>query len=231
MAEATAKLNIYQKLAKIRELADAVRKSKKGFNYTYADITDILAKVRAGMKNNGVSLIPHFVPNTMSVEPVTTINTKVDRAGNVNDITTTEMLFRAEMIWTWVNDENPEEHIDVPWIITGSQADPSQAMGSGLTYTQRQFLTAYFQIPQSDQDVDAIRSKQREAEHAEDKAIAEKLNGEIDSLVKMYLADKPDERDNVMKIVSRYKKGGNYFAITDPELSAKLLEELKTKLN
>ena len=38
MAETEERLNIYQKLARIRELADAVQKSRKGFNYTYADI-------------------------------------------------------------------------------------------------------------------------------------------------------------------------------------------------
>lgn len=230
MAKETETLNIYQKLARIRELADAVQKSRKGFNYTYADITDILAKVRAGMKNYGVSLIPHFVPNSMTVEPITTVNTKVDRTGKANDITATEMLFRAEMVWTWVNDENPTERIEIPWIVTGSQADPSQAMGSGLTYTQRQFLTAYFQIPQSDQDVDAIRSKQREAEHAEDRAIAEKLIQEVDSIVKAYVAAHPDERENVKKLITRYEKKSNYFAIHDPELAGRLLEEVRAKL-
>lgn len=229
MAEAEA-LNIYQKLAKIRDLADAVQKSRKGFNYTYADITDILAKVRAGMKNYHVSLIPRIMAGTATVEPITTINTKVDRTGNARDITATEMLFKAEMIWTWVNDENPKDSIDVPWVITGSQADPSQAMGSGMTYTMRQFLTAYFQIPQSDQDVDAIRSKQREAEHAEDRAIAEQIVREIDGIVRPYVADHEEDRDKVMKLLSRHIKGGNYMKITDPEIAAKLLEELKAKL-
>ena len=230
MAETKERLNIYQKLARIREIADAVKRSKRGFNYTYADITDILAKVRAGEKNYGVSLIPLISSGTMSVEPLVTVNTKTDKAGNTYDQTTTEMLFRAEMTWRWVNDENPSEFLDVPWIVTGAQADPSQAFGSGMTYTQRQFLTAFFQIPQSDQDPDAIRTKQREAEHAEDRAIAESIAHEIDKLVQPYVAENPENRDKAMKIITRYIKGGNYFKITDPDVAAKLLEELKSKL-
>lgn len=45
-----------------------------------------------------------------------------------------------------MNDDNPEERIEVPWFIAGSQADPAQAVGSGLTYGLRQFLMQSFQI-------------------------------------------------------------------------------------
>ena len=51
---AEEKLNLIQKLAKIRSIADVVSKDKKGYNYTYADITSILAKITAGMKKYGV---------------------------------------------------------------------------------------------------------------------------------------------------------------------------------
>ncbi|MCD8376211.1 MAG: ERF family protein [Oscillospiraceae bacterium] len=139
----TVRLNLYQKLAKIRAISDAVVKELRGFNYTYSDITAILAKVTAGMKKYGVSLIPSIVPGTASVEQVTLVNTKTTKAGEIYDATTTETQVSAEMVYRWVNDEDPEEYIDVPWFVVGSQADPSQAMGSGLTYTLRQFLTNY----------------------------------------------------------------------------------------
>ena len=51
------KLNLIQKLAKIRSISDVAKKDKKGFNYTYTDITEILAKVTAGMKKYNVSLL------------------------------------------------------------------------------------------------------------------------------------------------------------------------------
>lgn len=40
----TETLNLMQKLAKIRAISDVVAKEKRGYNYSYADITSILAK-------------------------------------------------------------------------------------------------------------------------------------------------------------------------------------------
>lgn len=220
-------LNLIQKLAKIREIADVVAKSKKGYNYKYSDITEILAKIRGGMAKQRVSLIPSIVSGTMEVAPVTTVNTKSDRAGNTYDQTATEMLFKAEMVFKWVNDDNPDDFIEVPWIVTGSQADPSQAMGSALTYCTRYFLTNYFQIAQTDNDVDSYRSKQKEAEHAEDIAIAEGIISTVDSLVKSFVSVHVDKRDDLVKLVSKYAKGGNYNLIKEPTLASKLLEEVQ----
>ena len=226
MAEVVG-MNLVQKLAKIREMSDVVQKSKKGFNYRYADITDILAKITSGMKKYGVSLMPSIVPGTSNVSQVVSVNTKVDKTGKPFDSTTTEMLVTADMVFKWVDNDNPADTIEVPWVLTGQQGDPSQALGSSLTYTTRQFLTAFFQIAQSDSDVDAYRSKQKEAEVAEDKAVAEAIISEFDRLCKTFLADNQNKSDEVKKFIGKYVKGSNYFSITEPTLAAKLLGDFK----
>lgn len=218
-------MNLYQKLSKIRALSDVAQKSRKGYGYTYTDIVAILANVTAGMKKYGVSLIPSIVPGTAQVSQNIVVNTKMDKTGKSYENKTTEMLFTAEMVFKWVNDDNPEEFIEVPWYITGAQSDPSQALGSGMTYTMRQFLTSYFQIAQSDSDVDEYRSKQKEAEVAESKAVAEEIIANFDTLLKTYLADHADMKDKVVKFISKFAKNGNYFAIKEPNLAAKLLED------
>lgn len=124
---AEEQMNLVQKLAKIRAISDVVSKEKRGYNYTYADITTILAKITAGMKKYGVSLIPQIVPGTSHVEQNVVTNTKFDKTGKAYDNTTTEMLVTADMVFRWINDENPDEFIEVPWFVTGSQSDPSQA--------------------------------------------------------------------------------------------------------
>jgi len=218
-------MNIYQKLAKIRGISDVVSKEKKGFNYTYADITTILAKITAGMKKYGVSLIPSIVPNTTEVSKNVVVNTKFDKAGKIYDSTTTEMLVKADMIFKWVNDDNPEDFIEVPWVITGSQGDPSQALGASLTYCTRYFLTNYFQIAQADSDVDDYRSKQKAAEASEDVAIAHEIIQKFDVDVKKYLADNPDKSEEIKKFIGRFVKNSNYLTIKEPALAAKLLED------
>lgn len=229
---ADAKLNLVQKLAKIRAISDVVSKEKRGYNYTYADITTILANITAGMKKYGVSLIPSVVPGTSEVVQNVVVNTKFDKTGKAYDNTVTEMLVKAEMVFKWVNDEDPTDTIEVPWFVTGSQTDPSQAFGSGLTYCTRYFLCNYFQIAQSDSDVDTYRSKQKAAEASEDKAIAEGIIEQFDVILKQFLADNPTKTDEVKKFISKFAKNANYLAIKEPALASKLLEDFKnTYLN
>lgn len=223
------KMSLIKKLANIRAIAEVVKKDKKGFNYSYTDITEILAKVTAGMKKYGVSLIPSIVPGTSEITQNVVHNTKFDKSGNTYDQTVTEMLFKAEMIFKWIDDENTADFIEVPWVVTGSQGDPSQALGSGLTYCTRYFLCNFFQIAQPETDVDAYRSKQKAAEESEDTAAAKGIVEEFDKILRNYLADNADQSETVKKFISRFAKNANYLAIKDPALAAKLLEEFKKK--
>ena len=222
-------LNLVQKLAKIRAISDAVSKDKRGYNYKYADITSILAKVTAGMKKYNVSLMPGIVPGTADVQQSTIVNTKFDKTGKPYEQTSTEMLVKADMVLKWVNDDDPNDYIDVPWVVTGSQSDPSQALGSGLTYCTRYFLCNFFQIAKPETDVDEYRSKQKEAEKSEDNARAEDIIGEFDKVVRQFLSDNPDQSDEVKKFISKYAKGGNYFAIKEPALASNLLSSFNEK--
>lgn len=87
---AEEQLNLIQKLARIRSIADVVSKEKRGYNYSYADITTILAKITTGMKKYEVSLIPQIVPGTSHVEQSKITTTKFDKTGKSYDSTTTE---------------------------------------------------------------------------------------------------------------------------------------------
>lgn len=224
----TKQLNLYQKLAKIRMIADVAAKDKRGFNYSYADITQILAKVTAGMNRYGVSLLPGIVHESFDVQKVEIHNTKFTKNGEMYDDTSTEMLVKADMEFKWVNNDNPEEFIVVPWALTGMQSDPSQATGSGLTYCTRYFLSNYFQIAQKDvKDVDDYRSKQKEAEMAEKKAVSAAIIEEFDLLLKKFLSDNQEKADEVKKFIVKYIKSGNYFNIVEPEIASKLLNDFK----
>lgn len=223
------KLNLIQKLAKIRAMSDVVVKSKKGYNYSYSDISDILANITAGMKKYGVSLIPGIVPGTADVSQNVVVNTKMAKDGNAYDQTTTEMLVRADMVFTWVNDENPADKIEVPWFVTGSQTDPSQAFGSGLTYCTRYFLTSYFNIAQTNADVDAYRSKQKIASDKEDKMIAAEIISLFDTKIKAFLSGNPDRKAEAVEFIKRYVKDANYFAITDPNTASRLMGDFEEK--
>ena len=57
--------------------------------------------------------------------------------------------------------------------------------------------------------------------------IAEQIIQSFDETLKEYLSVHKDKTDDVKKFVSKYAKGGNYFAITESALAGKLLAEFK----
>lgn len=228
------RMNIYQKLAKIRKQVEVVQKNKSGYGYKYVTDDELLAKITAGMDRYGVSLIPNIVPDTLEVQPYTYKKTKKEKQNgqfvtyeeNVNEFITT-----SDMQYIWVNNENPEEKVVVNWSMVGQQSDASQCLGSGLTYSMRYFLLKYFNVATPDDDPDAWRSKQKAAEIAEDKAVAEQIIAVLDTEIKSFLADNPKKSNDVKTLVSKYTKNGNYFAITESALAAKLLDDFKANFN
>ena len=220
-------MNIYQKLAKIRKQVEVIRKNKKGYGYSYVSEDEILAKISVFMDKYHLSLVPNIVGGTTKVEPYTYKKTKVTKSGELYEENGNEVLVSADMTWTWVNDDNPEERVTVGWSLVGQQSDASQAFGSGLTYSDRYFLLKYFNVATTDDDPDAHRSKQRAAEAAEDKMIAEQIISIFDELVKAFLKENESKADEVKNFVSKYVKKGNYFAITESALAAKLMDDFK----
>lgn len=220
-------LNIYQKLAKIRKPVEVIQKNKAGYGYRYVTEDLILAKITGLMDKLGVSLIPNIVPGTTRVEPYTYTKTKVSKNGQPLTETVNEILVSADTEWHWVNNDNPEDRIVVPWSLVGQQSDASQAFGSGLTYSSRYFMLKYFNIATSDDDPDNWRSLQKEAENTEDRQIAEGIIHEIHEKVNIHLASKPDDKQAIAETVKRFardkgKPSANYFSITDSATASAL---------
>lgn len=226
---AEANMNIYQKLAKIRKQVEVMKRDAKGFNYTYTTEESILAKVTVQMDKLHLSLIPSIVPESTVVIPYSVTETKTTSKGDVYDKNVNEILVQSDMIWTWVNNDNPDERIEVPWAMVGQQSDASQAFGSGLTYSSRYFLLKYFNIATSDADPDAFRKKQKAAEAEEQKLISSEITATIDTYLKDHVYKKPEDRDAALEIVSKYIKSGNYLEIKDPILARSLLAALQEK--
>ena len=206
-----------------------MKRDAKGFNYTYTTEESILAKVTVQMDKLHLSLIPSIVPESTVVIPYSVTETKTTSKGDVYDKNVNEILVQSDMVWTWVNNDNPDERIEVPWAMVGQQSDASQAFGSGLTYSSRYFLLKYFNIATSDADPDAFRKKQKAAEAEEQKLIASEITATIDTYLKDHVYKKPEDRDAALEIVSKYIKSGNYLEIKDPILARSLLAALQEK--
>lgn len=221
-------LNIYQKLAKLRKQVEVISKNKAGYGYKYVSEDEILAKLTGLMDKYELSLVPRITPGTVVVTPYYYEKTKV-KNGSAYEEKNNEVLVQGDMVYTWVNNVNPEERIEVNWAFVGQQTDASQSLGSGLTYASRYFLLKYFGIATPEDDPDSWRSKQKEAEAAEDRAIAQELIGELDLEVRSYLAANPEKNEEVGDFIGKYVKSKNYKQIQESTLAAKLLSDFKEK--
>lgn len=223
-------------MARIRKPVEVLVKNKKGYGYTYTDEEEILSKITGLMDKYDVSLIPKIIHGTTSLSPYHYLKTKSTKNGDIYEEHVNEILVKSDMDFVWINNENPQEYIEVPWALVGHQSDASQAFGSGLTYCTRYFLLKYFNVSTSDNDPDEYRRKQREAEDMEDKLVAERIVEKIHDFVTKHLEEKPDDRAKVMTLTKKFvkengKATANYFSIAKPDIATSLFEALKKEFS
>lgn len=225
-------MNIYEKLAKIRKPVEVMQKNRSGYNYMYVTEDEILAKITGLMTKHNVSLIPEIKSGTLTVTPYHYVKRKRAKNGSVVDTDVNDLIVTADMVWKWVNNEDPSEVIEVPWAMTGQQEDTSRAFGSGLTYASRYFLLKYFNVATTDDDPDNWRSKQKEAEVHEDAMIAKNIIEDVHKIVNEFVATNEDKRPEITNIVKKYvkkatgKSSNNYFDIKSPDVAAELSDEI-----
>ena len=234
------KLSVIQKLANIREMVEVLRKNKKGHGYFYVTEDEILARVAAGMKKYGVSLIPSIVPGTLVVHPYQFNKSRPAKNGEVLLETVSETVIHAEMLFKWVNNDDASDFVDVPWVFIGQQGstnqNASQVFGSALTYSNRYFMLKYFQIATPDDDPDSWREKKEEAAQEAEMSVLVQITDKIGAHISGYLdahADKADEvRKEIATIVKKYVRNGEKPSVdyqkhlSDPEVAGKLLKAL-----
>lgn len=225
-----SEMNIYQKMALIGEVVDVMKKNKAGHGYMYTTEESILARIKGKMADYHISLIPEIVPGTLKVSPFLTKKTKVTESGSIYEQNVNEVLVSSDMYFHWVNNDNPEERIVVPWALVGHQADASQAFGSGLTYVTRYFLLRYFGIATAN-DPDEIRSQQQQVAEEEAQRLCADLIDHFNLTLRSYVASHPDKKDEVQKFCAAYVKDGNYRKIKDPELAAKLIGDFNNRFH
>lgn len=236
----TEKLNIHQKILKIADAAGVLQKTKSGFNYKYVPEEEIQAKVTACMQKYRVMLYPSIVPDTLTVEPYTYQKPKTkkvkDEKGKdiIVDYTVpvNEVIVKAEVLYTWVNTDNPEDKIECRWAYIGQMEDASQAFGAGATYGNRYYLMKALQLATTEADPDNYRSKQKEAENydqeKEQKAAAEKLAEAVKMVVAKgsELIKKGFKKDQIMAVVGKHNNDNfNPSSIKTVEICEAVMKE------
>lgn len=212
-----AQMNLWQKLAKVRDIADVVAKNKSGYGYKYVSEDEILSKVKAGLSKYHVSIYPLLDQANFDIYDRTFTKKKYDKASQSwIDDPQMEWVVRGNLNYRIVNDDNPAEQEIIPWILAGSQADDAQAFGSALTYANRYFFLKFFNIATPDADPDEWKRKKQEAADAEQDAAVQALVAQLDSLIRGNTTDKnKNEISNLIKKHLRVdgKPSNNYLKI------------------
>lgn len=219
--------NIYQRLEKLRKQVSVIKKTSRGFNYNYTSEADILVNITGLMEKHHISLVPSVVPGTLKVERQHIVKTRFNKQGQMYEDNSDEYKVTADMIYKWIDNDNPSEFIEVPWVMVATMPDGAQALGSALTYSSRYFLLKFFNVANSNDDPDALKAARQRAVQAEEDEINSEILNLVDKEIKDHLTSFPDDRDDIKKIASKYIKGGNYRNIRDSALSSKLLNEVR----
>lgn len=143
-------MNLYEKLVEIRKTIDGFTKDTTGFQYKYVSGTQVLGKIINKMNELKVLLVPSVTPNTLKYDifEYDTVTKKGEQKHNIDYLT------QAEMVMTWINAEEPNERLNIPFAIFGQQDEISKSFGSGLTYSERYFLMKFFGQPTDADDPD-----------------------------------------------------------------------------
>jgi len=216
-------LNIYQKLQEVRRGIHVLQDDKKGYGYTYVSEENILSHITGVMDKVGISLVPSFLPGGWKFTPRVYEKVKTDKAGNQTKDTVSEFLFEAEMLFRWVNNENPEDSIEITWVIGNNTSDMAQSEGGALTYGTRYFLLKFFNVATSEDDPDELKRRIKAGSTNED--ALKKMIAEIDAVVKKMPDKKKDIVDAISPIIQKDlgRKSANYMNLKTIEAAAEVL--------
>lgn len=172
------KMTLDQKQMELKKLVSIMQKDSEGHGYTYVSEESILLAINDKMIELGLKLIPRFKPNTLYSEVVNYQNAKGQPK--------TDVLVRSEIQFVWKDIESGETEV-IDWGLVGQQADGSQSLGSGLTYSNRYFLLKYFNVATSKDDPDKIRSEmEAELERKKLSTLQTKIKKAFNEMVQKY---------------------------------------------
>lgn len=145
-------MNIYEKLLKIKESVDYLKKAQKGQQYDFVSSSQVIAALRAKMNEEKLLLVPDVEDAKFS-----SIIEKTSSKGNP----TVDLLTEIFITFKWVNAENPEETLTIKWYGQGVDTSGEKGVGKAYTYAEKYFLLKFFNIPTDKDDPDLFGQKQK----------------------------------------------------------------------
>lgn len=170
------KLNLHQKIVEVRKSIDVFKKDTEGYGYNYVSGSQVLGTIKEKMDELGLILYPEMGEVTDTTYDYQSWDKKTKTMKD-----NTDFVIKGDMKYVWLNADDPQEKLEVPWKIYGQKEDISKAYGSALTYSERYFLLKFFGAPTDEDDPDAKKTNNRSSGNT--KASNKQLDY-IDNLIK-----------------------------------------------
>lgn len=158
--------NIHQRINEAKHSMEGFIKDKAGYQYSYVSGSQVLHKLNPELYKHGINIT--FKTSDAKYETVNVV---------VKGKEKTEYVVSLNVHYTITNTDNSEEKIESTIFAIGQQDDPSKALGTALTYSERYFLMKFFGLPTDEDDADA-KEKQDKYSKVNPKNIAQ-LENEI----------------------------------------------------
>jgi len=223
-------MNIYQKLIEVRKAVPYLQKEDKGAQYAYVGSSKVLSNVRSKMDELGLLLVPAVIGTKVSESVVEYI--EKDKYGNEKPKKTTTYFTELTLEMTWINAENPEEQIKVPWYGQGVDIAGEKGVGKALTYAEKYFLLKQFNIATDKDDPDSFQQDtsklpQHYTDKTEPKGNYQKIS---ESQAKRLFALSNGNKELVKSVIEKYNyKYTKEISTHDYETIAKEIETLAKK--
>lgn len=146
---ADKKLNLYEKLSEVRKAVPYLQKGKKGSQFSYVGSSDVLGALHEKINEMGLILIPEITWHNV------TAYERINAKGN----TSNDYFTEAEILFTWVNAENPEEQLPIRWYGQGTDLGGEKGIGKLLTYAEKYHFLKLFNIATDADDPDSFQQK------------------------------------------------------------------------
>ena len=223
-------MNIYQKLIEVRKAVPYLQKEDKGAQYAYVGSSKVLSNVRSKMDELGLLLVPAVIGTKVSESVVEYI--EKDKYGKEKPKKTTTYFTELTLEMTWINAENPEEQIKVPWYGQGVDIAGEKGVGKALTYAEKYFLLKQFNIATDKDDPDSFHQDtsklpQHYTDKTEPKGNYQKIS---ESQAKRLFALSNGNKELVKSVIEKYNyKYTKEISTHDYETIAKEIETLAKK--
>ena len=193
--------NIHQRINEAKHSMEGFIKDSKGYQYNYVSGSQVLHKLNPELYKHGINIT--FKTSDAKYEAVNVV---------VKGKEKTEYIVSLNVHYTITNTDRIEEKIESTIFAIGQQDDPSKALGTALTYSERYFLMKFFGLPTDEDDADARQKREVYAAKAKPEHIKD-LQDKIKQAVEIGGDDASEQK------VMQWLKISDYDTVTEAQIN------------